>query len=78
MRKTLTAVLTGLFGIALFAGLPANHTEARAMTFDPNACLDLSEVMQCKNHVLWKHVPVAGPYPKGTCRPYVAVKAGKC
>ncbi|MFJ2738498.1 hypothetical protein ACIO3O_02410 [Streptomyces sp. NPDC087440] len=78
MRKTLIAVLTGLFSLTLFAALPANHTEAKAMTFDPNACLDPSQVMKCSNHILWKYVPVQGPYPAGKCRPYVAVKAGKC
>ncbi|WP_438289577.1 hypothetical protein [Streptomyces sp. HUAS TT7] len=78
MRKTLAAVLTGLFSVALFAALPANNNEASAMTFDPNACLDLSQVQKCTNHVLWKNVPLAGPYPVGKCRPYVAVKAGSC
>lgn len=78
MRKALTAVMTGLFSLTLFAALPANNNQARALEFDPNACLDLSQVMQCENHTLWKYVPLAGPYPIGKCRPFAKVKAGNC
>ncbi|WP_157868863.1 hypothetical protein [Streptomyces atriruber] len=47
------------------------------MTFDPNACLDLSQVQVCKNHRIYKHVPMQGPVAKGKCRPWVQVKTAK-
>ncbi|MEU6823831.1 hypothetical protein ABZ921_24635 [Streptomyces atriruber] len=77
MRKACVAVLTALFSATLFVALPGNHSEAQAMTFDPNACLDLSQVQVCKNHRIYKHVPMQGPVAKGKCRPWVQVKTAK-
>ncbi|MER5885296.1 hypothetical protein ABT160_15820 [Streptomyces sp. NPDC001941] len=79
MRKVFAAVLTGLFSFTLFTALPSNHQAAEALTFDPNACLDLSQVKQCEKGYIYKFVPLQGPYPKGTCRPYAKVKTStKC
>ncbi|MEU6124620.1 hypothetical protein [Streptomyces sp. NPDC047123] len=77
MRKACVAVLTGLFSITLFVAAPGNATEAEALTFDPNACLDLSQVEVCKNHYIYKNVPVQGPVVPGKCRGWVQVKTKK-
>ncbi|MEL3950908.1 hypothetical protein ACFWZT_03785 [Streptomyces alboflavus] len=77
MRKVCTAILTGLFSVTLFVALPGNQSEARAITFDPNACLDLSQVQVCKKGYIWKNVPMTGPVAPGKCRPWVSVKTKK-
>ncbi|MFB7907014.1 hypothetical protein ACFXPX_32590 [Kitasatospora sp. NPDC059146] len=55
-----------------------NAPQASAMTFDPNACLDLSQVQKCENGTLWGFVRPQGPTQDPCGMPWRAVKVGNC
>ncbi|MCF3119327.1 hypothetical protein IPZ68_06340 [Streptomyces arenae] len=74
MRKIGLVFATGIAGAAVFMG----SGSAQAVIFNPDPCLDLSEVQSCENHTLYGFRQPAGPTTNPCGLPWRPVVIGSC
>lgn len=74
MRKIGLFFATGIAGVAVFMG----SGSAQALTFNPDACLDLSQIQVCDNHTMYHFVKQQGPTTNPCGMPWNAVPGRSC
>ncbi|QKW07545.1 hypothetical protein HUT18_15300 [Streptomyces sp. NA04227] len=74
MRKISLCFATALAGVGVFLA----SGSAGAIEFNNDACLDLSQIETCENHVNYGFVKAQGPTLDPCGMPWVAVVRGSC